>query len=451
MLSQMGDSDSSNEQYDAFHRDEDRRRVVIIGGGFAGLATARGLKNADVHVTLIDRNNYHLFQPLLYQVASAALAPANIAEPIRRILKNQTNTDVILGEAAAIDTNNRHVRLKDDDRSVPYDLLVVATGSRHTYFGNDDWEEHAPGLKTLDDALRIREKILLAFERAEQLPEDREAERTAQLTFVVIGGGPTGVEMAGAIAEIASRTIRRDFRNIDPASARVILAEGMDRILPPYPEELSQKARRQLEHLGVEVRTGALAEEVNAGGVRVGKDWIESRTVLWAAGNACRSVVDSLGAERGSGGRIVVGPDLALRDHPEIFVIGDTAAAVHPGASDPGAPELLPALAPVAIQQGQYVARLIKKRYNPHERPPFRYRDRGSMATIGRARAVAQIYGRNFSGWFAWLLWSVVHVFFLIGFRNRLSVMLEWIWHYCTFQRSSRLITWRDRGEDRNE
>ena len=405
-------------------------RVVIIGGGFAGLYAARQLRRAPVHLTLIDRRNHHLFQPLLYQVATAALDPSDIAYPIRAIFHDQDNVDrILLAAARSIDVGRRRVEL--DDGYVEYDTLIVATGATHSYFGNDAWEKHAPGLKTIEDALEMRRRVLLAFERAERHPD--EAER--HLTFVVVGAGPTGVELAGALIEIAVHTLASDFDAIDPRTARVILVEGADRVLPPYPEELSVSARSQLESLGVEVMTGAMVAGIDARGVDLkGGDRIAAGTVLWAAGVRASPLAESLGAELDRAGRVKVESDLSVPGHPEIFVLGDLAAATSEGRPVPG-------VAPAAIQAGKHAARCVRADLDGKPRPEFRYVDKGSLATIGRARAVADFGRLRFGGLVAWLAWMLVHVFFLIGFRNRLFVMLSWSWSYLTFRRGARLIT----------
>jgi NADH:ubiquinone reductase (H+-translocating) len=409
-----------------------RPRVVILGAGFAGLSAAKALAKTPVDVTVIDRRNYHLFQPLLYQVATAGLSPAEIATPIRSILRDQRNTRVLLGRVGAIDKELRTVEV--EGRSVPYDTLIVATGARHAYFGRDEWEEVAPGLKKIDDATKLRHRILLAFEDAETT--DDAAERRRLLTFVIIGGGPTGVELAGAIAELAKVALARDFRHIDPRSSRIVLLEGGPRVLATFPDGLSAFAKRALEKLGVEVGLGHPASACDAGGVVVNGERIEARTVIWAAGVAASPAAKWLGAEKDRAGRVIVGRDLTLPGHPEIFVLGDTAAA--PGLD--GKP--LPGVAPVAKQQGAYVARVIAARTAGRTEPPlFRYRNYGNLATIGRKVAVADFGRIRLSGRLAWLLWGGVHVLFLIGFRNRVAVLLDWLWAYVTFQRGARLIT----------
>ena len=408
-----------------------RPRVVIIGAGFGGLYAARALRRAPVDVTVIDRRNHHLFQPLLYQVATAALSPGDIAYPIRAILSRQKNTRVLLAEATAIDAKNRKVVLKDGQ--VEYDFLIVATGASHAYFGHDEWEPAAPGLKTLEDALEIRRRILYAFEQAEREPDANR--RKALLTFIVVGGGPTGLELAGAIAEISRQVLRRDFRAINPADARVILVEGGPRILASYPEDLSAKAKESLENLGAEVWTGAPATSITPERVVVGDREIPCATTLWAAGVKASPLAKSLGVPLDRAGRVSVEPDLSIAGLPEVFVIGDLAVFTH----QTGKP--LPGVAPVAIQQGRHVARNILLSAHGKPRRAFHYFDKGTLATIGRAAAVADFGAVKISGLFAWLAYLFVHIFFLIGFRNRFVVMFEWAWAYVTMQRSARLIT----------
>jgi NADH dehydrogenase len=409
-----------------------RPHIVIVGAGFGGLSAAAQLAGAPADVTVIDRRNYHLFQPLLYQVATAGLSPAQIASPIRAILRRAANVRVILGKVDGVDKERRVVVA--DDREVPYDYLVIATGARHSYFGHDDWEGVAPGLKKIDDATHIRRRILTAFENAEAA--DNAEARRRLLTFVVIGAGPTGVEMAGAIAELARVALRHDFRNIDPREARVVLVEAGPRVLPAFPEKLSRAAGESLERLGVEVRLGTPVTRCDGDGVTIGEERLDAATIVWGAGVAASAAATWLGADKDRVGRALVGPDLSLAGHPEIFVIGDTAHV--PGAD--GRP--LPGLAPVAKQQGAYVARLLRARLAGRPAPaPFRYRDFGTMATIGRRAAVADFGWVQFDGTLAWLLWGAVHVSFLIGFRNRLVVMLDWLWSYVTFQSGARLIT----------
>lgn len=406
-------------------------RVVIVGGGFGGLSAALGLARQPFDVTLIDRNNHHLFQPLLYQVATAGLSPADIASPIRHILNGQRNATVMLADVSGVDVRSKQVIA--DGRRIPFDYLVLATGARHAYFGRDDWARFAPGLKSIDDATHLRQRILLAFERAEM--EHEAAERRRLLTFVVVGGGPTGVEMAGAIAELAKRALAADFRSIDPRCARIILVEAAPRILTPFTEALSEAARRSLEQLGVEVRLGEAVSECNCEGVTLGHEFIGARTIIWAAGVMASPAGRWLGAETDRAGRVKVRADLSVPGHPDIFAIGDTAAAT--GADGTA----LPGVAPVAKQQGDYVARALIARHKGRTMPAFRYRDFGSLATIGRKRAIAQMGPLHLSGFTAWLLWSVAHVYFLVGFRNRFTVGLNWAWSYVTFERGSRLIT----------
>jgi len=405
-------------------------RVVIIGAGFGGLSTAKRLAKAPFNVTIVDRHNYHLFQPLLYQVATAGLSPGDIASPIRGILHQQRNTKVILAKVSGIDTACREVVA--EGRRIPYDYLVIATGAEHAYFGHD-WSSYAPGLKTIDDATYLRRRILLAFERAETEPDADERRRL--LNFVVVGGGPTGVEMAGAIAELAKRALAADFRSIDPRCARIILIEAGPRLLAPFSPALSEAARRSLEQLGVEIRLDARVTDCDCSSVSLGNERLQTRTIVWAAGVKAAPVAGWLGAESDPAGRVKVKADLSVPGHPDIFVIGDAAAAT--GVD--GKP--LPGVAPVAKQQGWYVANLLTARAEGRTLPAFRYRDVGSMATIGRKRAVAQIGAFKVTGLVAWLLWSMAHIYFLIGFRNRLAVAMHWCWNYVTFQRGMRLIT----------
>jgi NADH:ubiquinone reductase (H+-translocating) len=411
-------------------------RVVIVGAGFGGLTAAKAFAGKPFDVTVIDQHNYHLFQPLLYQVATAGLSPAEIASPIRGILSREQNVNVMLGKVSGIDIARREVLA--EGRRIPYDTLILATGAQHAYFGHDDWAAHAPGLKTIDDATYIRRRILLAFEKAETEPDP--AERARLLNFVVIGGGPTGVEMAGAIAELANRALAADFRSIDPRSARIILVEAAPRLLTPFDPSLSEAAKKSLEQLGVEVRLGAAVTALDAEGVSIGADRIEARTVIWGAGVMASPAGAWLGAETDRAGRVKVLGDLSVPGHPDIFVIGDTALL---NGSD-GRP--LPGVAPVAKQQGQYVANLLVARQNGESQKSdsvklFRYRDFGSLATIGRSRAVVQMGRLKINGFIAWLLWCVAHIYFLIGFRNRLIVATNWLWNYVTFQRGTRLIT----------
>jgi NADH:ubiquinone reductase (H+-translocating) len=408
-----------------------RQRVVIIGAGFGGLSAAKALADAPVDLIVIDRFNYHLFQPLLYQVATAGLSPADIAAPIRGVLRRQANATVILADAEGVDLVAKTVHA--EDRRVPYDLLVIATGAKHGYFGHDDWAKFAPGLKQIDDATFLRRRILLAFEKAEIETDPRERERL--LSFVLVGGGPTGVEMAGAIAELARMALSADFRSIDPRATRVTLIESGPRLLAAFHPELSEAARRSLEMLGVRVRLGKPATRCDENGVEVDGERIDARTIIWAAGVMASPAGQWLGVETDRAGRVKVNPDLSVPGHPEIFVLGDTA---HVAGVD-GRP--LPGVAPVAKQQGVYLARLIKTRLKGGDLPPFCYRDFGSLATIGRKRAVVQMGGFRVTGFVAWLIWSTAHIYFLIGFRNRLIVALNWGWNYLTFGRGARLIT----------
>jgi NADH:ubiquinone reductase (H+-translocating) len=413
--------------------------VIVVGGGFGGLYAARALARHPLRVVLIDRRNYHLFQPLLYQVATAGLSPGEIAEPLRAILRKNRNVEVLLGDVTTIDPQARCVKL-EDGAEFNYDYLVLATGARHSYFGHPEWETVAPGLKSLADALEMRRRILLAFELAER--ERDPAKRQALLTFVVIGGGPTGVELAGAIAEIARHTVRKDFRTYDPHQARIILLEGGDRVLAQYPTDLSASAKRALEQLGVEVHLGEVATEVTADCVRTEREAIPTHTALWAAGVMASPLGRQLGVEVDRAGRVPVQPDLSIAGHPEIFVIGDLASLRQSNG------KLLPGIAPVAIQQGNAVAANIWRAVQGQRRRPFRYFDRGSMATIGRAAAVAEIRALHLSGFVAWIAWLVVHIFFLIGFENRLLVIVQWAWSYVSYERGARLITGPWRAEE---
>lgn len=408
-----------------------RPRVVILGGGFAGLYLAKELAGRPVDVTLVDRTNHHLFQPMLYQIATAALSPGDIASPIRSILRRAGNIEVLLGEAAAIDRTARTVTLTDGS-VIPFDYLAVATGARHSYFGRPDWEALAPGIKDLDDALEVRRRILLAFERAER--ETDPVARQKHLTFVVIGGGPTGVELAGTLAEIRRFALRRDFRRIDPRDATVMLLEGGSRLLPSYPEELSQKAKETLREMGVDVRTETFVTAIEPGFVTAA-DWrIPAATILWAAGNQASPILRDLDVPLDRQGRVIVEPDCSIPGDPKIFVLGDAAAHLH-------GKEPVPAVCPAAIQMGQYAGRTVRADLANKPRTPFRYWDKGQLAVIGRGRAVADIGRFETDGFVAWLLWIFVHIFFLIGFRNRVVVLFEWAWSFITFQRGARLIT----------
>ena len=406
-------------------------RVVVIGGGFGGLYAARALKRLPVKVTVVDRRNHHVFQPLLYQVAMAALSPGDIASPIRWILRRQRNVEVLLAEARRVDTDRKRVVLADGELS--YDFLIVASGATHAYFGHDEWRAIAPGLKTLDDALEMRRRVLLAFERAEREPDL--LRRRAMLTFVLIGGGPTGVELAGALAEIARHSLTRDFRHIDTGSARIVLVEAGPSLLSAFPEHLRDAARRDLTELGVEVVTGAAVTEVVPGIVRIGERSIEADTVLWAAGVAGSPLGGTIGAPLDRAGRVRVQPDLTVPGHPDVFVIGDLASLDGPD----GKP--LPGVAQVAIQMGKHAARNIDRALQGQPYRPFVYKNLGNMATIGRASAVADFETFTMQGLTAWLAWLFVHVLNLIGFRNRVVVMVQWAWAYMTYQRGIRLIT----------
>lgn len=408
--------------------------VVIIGGGFAGLNAAKGLAEAPVKVTVVDRRNHHLFAPLLYQVATAQLSPANIAQPIRSILRNQKNANVLLGEVAGIDIDGKCVTL-DGGRTLSYDYLIVAVGATHSYFGHDEWAPMAPGLKTIDDATEIRKRILLAFENAENEPDG--ARREAMLTFVVIGGGPTGVELAGAIGEIAGHTLVKEFKHIDPRDAKILLLEGLPRILPMFPEELSTEAEKDLGQFGVQVRTNSLVTGVDHHGVNIGDERIDADTVIWAAGVQVSKLTQALReiAELDRAGRVPVEPELHVPGHPEIFVVGDAAGV----KTRDGKP--VPGVAPAAMQEGKWAAANIVRAVNGHAYRPFVYQDKGSLATIGRHQAVASVKGKNFDGFLAWWMWMVVHVFYLNGLRNRALVISQWAFSYFSFGRNARLIT----------
>ena len=411
-----------------------RRRVVIIGAGFGGLSVALRLGRVVADVTVIDRRNHHLFQPLLYQVATAALSPADIAAPIRGVLSRQRNTDVILGTVTGVDVVGHEVLI--GERRIPYDHLVVATGSRESYFGHDEWAAVTSGLKSIEDATTMRRRILIAFERAEDCED--EAERRRLLTFVIIGGGPTGVELAGTLAELARAALARDFRHIDPSTARIVLVEAGPRLLSSFPPRLSAVAGRALTQLGVEVRVETRVTRCDDCGAVLGEERLESRTVIWAAGVAASPAARWLGIEPGRGGRVPVATDLTVPGYPEIFVIGDTAETAGPAGP-------LPGVAPVAKQQGAYVARVIAARL-AGKRPPagFRYRDFGNLATIGRREAVVDFGWLRLTGRIAWLAWGIAHMYFLIGFRNRMAVATDWLWSYLTYQRGARLITGQD-------
>ncbi len=407
--------------------------VVIVGGGFGGLGVAKRLRRAPVRVTVIDRHNHHLFQPLLYQVAMAGLSPGDIAYPIRSILRRQANTRVLLGKVTAADLVTRTVCIEDAE-PVRYDYLVLAPGVGNSYFGHEDWQRDAPALKTLEDALEIRRRVLLAFERAEHETDD--AARAALMTFVVVGGGPTGVELAGALADIARTVLVSDFRAIDPRESKIVLVEAGPRVLPAFPESLAHKAEASLRRLGVNVLCGCAVTKVDATGVALGEQHIEARTVLWAAGVAASPLSRTLGVGLDRAGRVQVERDLSIPGHPEAFVVGDLAALQDEKSGKP-----VPGLAPAAMQEGRHAADMIRRRLAGKPTEPFRYVDKGNLATIGRAAAVADFGFIRLSGFVAWLLWIVVHVMFLIGFRNRVIVMFEWAWAYFTSKRGARLIT----------
>ncbi|MES2669863.1 MAG: NAD(P)/FAD-dependent oxidoreductase [Pseudomonadota bacterium] len=409
--------------------------VVVVGGGFGGLWAARALRDAPVRITLVDRGNHHLFQPLLYQVATAGLSAPNIAAPLRHILRKQKNVTVLLGEVDNVAPDAKQVRLADG-RTLDYDHLLLASGATHAYFGHDDWAAHAPGLKTLDDALEIRRRILTAFERAEA--EDDDAKREAWLTFAIVGGGPTGVELAGTLAEIARHTLHGEFRRVDPRKARVLLLEAGPRVLSSFPESLSEKARTQLQKLGVEVRTGVPVAAIDGEGVQLGEERIAAHTVLWAAGVAASPLARDLGVPLDRAGRVIVQPDLSVPGYPEIFIAGDLASLQYAGKPVPG-------VAPAAKQMGRHVAQAIRARLQGRAPSPFRYRDFGNLATIGRMAAVVDLHGFKFSGLLAWWFWLAAHVFFLIGFRNRMVVMIDWAQAYWSYQRSARIILGADR------
>ena len=416
-----------------------RPKVVIVGAGFGGLEAAKKLANEEVEVTVVDRTNYHLFQPLLYQVATAALSPADIAAPVRAILSNAKNMEVILEEVRSIDPKARKIQLTDGELS--YDFLILATGARHSYFGHPEWEKLAPGLKSLEDAVEIRRRIFMAFEYAERVTD--EAARKAAMTFVIIGGGPTGVEMAGAIAEIARYSLSRDFRHIDPSQARIVLVESDPLVLASFPEDLRLSAMKQLDELGVEVRTGVRATNLTDAGLQVGDEFIPCRVKIWAAGNNASFVGKTLGVPIDRVGRVVVDNDLSIPGYPDIQVIGDLANFSHQG----GKP--LPGVSPVAMQQGRHAARNILAVVAGRKPQRFWYWDKGNMATIGRNKAVADLNYVHFSGLPAWLVWLFVHILFLVGFRNRFIVVFQWAWAYLTFNKGARLITRNFQAEQR--
>jgi len=412
-------------------------RVVVIGGGFAGLRAIRQLKRAPVEITLIDRRNHHLFQPLLYQVATAGLAAPSIAAPLRHIVRDQRNVTVHMGDVLGIDTGARQVQLAD--RQISYDYLLVASGATHAYFGHDQWEQFAPGLKTLDDAFLIRRRVLSAFEQAESATDA--IERDACLTFAVIGAGPTGAELAGTLAEIARHTLTRDFRHIDTSKARILLIEAGPRVLSTFTEALADKARKQLERLGVEVHTGKPVTEIGADFLEFGDQRIAARTILWAAGVAASSLGKQLGTDLDRAGRVRVQPDLSLAAHPEVFVAGDLASVEQDGKPVPG-------VAPAAKQMGALVAKNILARMGGHKTAPFHYTDFGALATIGRHSAIAQLPNFRFSGLLAWWFWLALHIYFLIGFRSRLIVLINWAWAYFTYARGARIILGNEVGKE---
>ena len=417
-----------------------RPHIVIVGAGFGGLEAAKKLgKEEAVRVTMIDRTNHHLFQPLLYEVATAALSPADIAAPIRGILSDFLNTEVILAEVKSVDVAAKTVNI--GDREIAYDYLILATGARHSYFGHDEWEKLAPGLKSLEDAVEIRRRLLLAFEYAEKITD--EAAKAAAMTFVVIGGGPTGVEMAGAIAEISRYTLEKDFRHIDPASAHVILVEGDPRVISSFPEDLSASALKQLKQLGVDVRVGVHAKNITEAGLEIGDEFIPCRVKIWAAGNAASFVGKTIGVPVDKAGRVIVNEDLTIPGHSEVQVIGDLANFAHQG----GKP--LPGVSPVAMQQGRHAARNILGMIDGRKPQRFRYWNKGSMATIGRNKAVADLNFIHLSGLPAWMVWLFIHIIFLVGFRNRIAVLIQWAWSYITFNKGARLITRNFQAETR--
>jgi NADH dehydrogenase len=418
-----------------FTSSPEKPHVLIIGGGFAGLHCAMALADTDVRITLADRHNYHLFQPLLYQVATAVLSPADIAAPIRRILRNQRNVRVVLASLVGVDLQRKLARFPRGD--VSFDYLVLASGATHSYFGRDDWAALAPGLKTVDDALEIRRRVLLAYEAAEW--EADAAARRAKLTFVVVGGGPTGVELAGALQEIAAQTIPKDFRNIDTATAQVILIDAADRLLGALPQKLAQRALQDLQQMGVDVRLNSLVTDVREGVVCIGEELLPAENIIWAAGVRGSDVAETLGVELDRQGRVLVADDLSIDGFPEAYVVGDLAHVVDEPSGQP-----VPGVAPAAIQMGQYVAAAIRENLvGEAVQGPFVYRDKGGMATIGRNRAVATVAGYQFSGFFAWMIWSLVHIIPLIDFRSKLSVIFSWFWSYFSISKNARLITGR--------
>lgn len=417
-----------------------QHRVVIVGGGFAGLQLAKDLQGPDISITIIDRRNHHLFQPLLYQVATTVLATSEIAWPIRSVFRNREEVSTLLAEVTGVDTEARKVHLRDGP-SIDYDTLVLATGARHAYFGHDEWEPYAPGLKTLEDATTIRRRLLLAFEQAE-LETDPEI-RKALLTFSIIGAGPTGVELAGIIAELAHRTLVKEFRTIDTSTARIILIEAGPRILPVFPPSLSDYAEKSLTKMGVEVRTGTPVTACDAKGISIGDEQVASRTVIWAAGVQASKAAEWVGAGQDRAGRALVEPDLTVKGHPEIFIVGDTALV----KTAEGKP--VPGIAPAAKQQGKYVAKVINARFANRATPgPFRYKHLGNLATIGPSAAVIDFGSLRLKGWMAWWIWGLAHIYFLIGTRSRLAVALSWLWVFISGQHSARLITQKETLKD---
>ena len=426
---------SSAQRVDLVVRSQSRKVVVIVGGGFGGLSATKELANKEVDVVLIDKKNHHTFQPLLYQVATTVLSPGQIATPLRTILNHADNVEVLLDEVTGLDLQGKSVTLAKGE-PIRYDYLILSAGARHSYFGHDDWEAYAPGIKTIEDAIHVRQLILLAFERAERNAFMKTSD--THLTFAVVGGGPTGVEVAGAIADIANRVVAPDFKTIDTKQTKVILFEGASRILGMFPEDVSRKAKAQLEQLKVEVRTDARVTDIEDGRIKVKDDWIPVRVVVWATGVAASPLGKLLGVSLDRAGRVSVEPDFSIKDRPEVFVIGDMSSLKDASGLQ------VPGLGSAAMQAGPYVSQNILSELRGSTRKPFTYRDKGTLATIGRNRAVAILGKWKLSGFLAWVLWAVVHVFLLIGFRNRLAVMWDWMWSYFTSQRSSRLIT----GED---
>jgi NADH dehydrogenase len=418
------------------------RKIVIVGGGFGGLSAAQEFGDYEADITIIDKTNHHVFQPLLYQVATAALSPADIAEPIRSVLRKNKNITVVMDEVVDIDRAEREV--VTNNAKYPFDYLIIAVGSRHSYFGKDEWEKYAPGLKTLNDALYIREKILTSLEEAEKMNDEEKAKK--YLTYVIVGGGPTGVEMAGAIAEIVNISMMKDFRNIDASKTKVYLVEGEPKVLPTYPADLSDRAAIDLESLGVEIIFNQRVTDISNEGVKVGDRLIETKNIIWAAGNKIPPLIRTLNTDYDRLGRVFVNPDLSLKDDPDIFVIGDAASLNDKDGN------LLPGIAPVAMQEGRYVAKIIMEGKDADLRESFRYFDKGTMATIGRARAVCIIGRLKFKGYFAWVLWGFIHILYLISFRNKFRVMAEWAWYYLTFRRGIRLITGHpSKGKEKKE